>query len=98
MRLPLDDWDNYSNIPKPDATTLEDCKQTCIDDRACKQFQFDQEALQCKIAFVPLYGEASLGSGMYSEWLFDRIEKWRDAQLPCVRESFLQHGDIDLDL
>lgn len=98
MRFPREDWDNYCDIPWPQATTREACRQACYNDLECKQYQFDSELKECKIAFVPLYGEANLGSGMYSEWLFDRIEKWRDDQPACVRESFLRFGDIDLEL
>lgn len=98
MRFPREDWDNYCDTYRPQATTEDMCRQACLDDRACKQFQFDPTLSICKIAFVPLYGEPSLGSSLHSEWLFDRIEKWRDDQRPCVRESFLRYGDVDLDL
>jgi hypothetical protein len=95
MRFPQEDWDNYCDISRPAATTLEECKQACVDDNECKQYRFDPDESECKIAFVPIYGEANLGSGMYSEWMFDRTEAWRNRQRPCVKESFLRYGDVD---
>jgi hypothetical protein len=95
MRFHQEDWDNYCDINRTEAKTFEACKQACIDDGECKQYRFDPAESECKIAFVPIYGEANLGSGMSSSWMFDRIEAWRDKQPACVKESFLYYGDID---
>lgn len=97
MRIPREHWDNYCDQVRSEATTLEECRQTCLDHEACLQYQFDPNLPQCRIAWVPLYGEPKLGSGMYSEWLFDRIEEWRDSQPVCETGSFLYYGDVDLD-
>lgn len=95
MRFARTDWDNQSNKLKKDVNTLEACKQACIDESSCMQYSFDGRAGECKTGATIKTGEASLGSGIYSDWIFDRIERWRDNQPDCYGESFLYYGDVD---
>ena len=88
MRFPRNDWDNQCSIFKKDVNTVDGCKTACIDDDGCMQYMFDPKLSECKTSNGPKYGEASLGSGLYSDWIFDRIEKWRDNQPSCLGESF----------
>ena len=74
---------------KEGVDTVDDCKDVCIDDPACVQYMFDASQQECKIAHDAAFGEASQGSGLFSEWIFDRIEQWRDEQPPCEDEFFL---------
>lgn len=89
MRFPRNDWDNQCSITKEDVDSAEDCKDACIEETSCMQYMFDPNLQQCKISHDAIFGEASEGSGLFSEWLFDRIEQWRDDQPPCDDESFL---------
>lgn len=97
MRLPRYDWDNQCDIIQENVGTMEDCKNVCIADHACVQYMFDENLLECKTLNTARLGEASLSSGLYSEWIFDRVEQWRNNQPPCDGESFIYAdvGDAD---
>lgn len=95
VRLPRDDWDNQSNLVIEDVATIGECRQVCSEDEACLQFSFDTESLICSTSHSITYGEARLGSGLYSEWMFDRVEEWRNSQRACTEESYLYYGDAD---
>lgn len=98
IRFPRTNWDNQSKQLRKDVVTLEDCKSTCIEDETCVQYSFNSLDSVCRTANGPKYGEANLDTEIYSEWMFDRVEQWRNGQPSCVGEGFLYYGDVDEDL
>lgn len=60
-----------------------------MEETSCMQYMFDPNLYQCKISHDAIFGEANEGSGIFSEWIFERIEQWRNDQPPCDDESFL---------
>lgn len=89
MRFPQDDWDNQSTEVLEDARTQDACRAACEGDHACVQWMFDSTTETCKVADNPRLGEASLGSGIHAEWIFNRVERWRDALPACHGETFI---------
>lgn len=89
MRFPRNDWDNQCSITKEGVDNVEDCKYACMEETSCMQYMFDPNLQQCKISHDAIFGEANEGSGVFSEWIFERIEQWRDDQPPCDGEFFL---------
>ena len=97
MRFPRYDWDNQCDIVKENVETVEDCENECMMDHACMQYMFNTNLPECKTLNSARLGEASLGSGLYSNWMFDRVEQWRDSQPDCDGESFI-YADVEGEL
>ena len=68
--------------------SMDDCKNLCVEDDNCLQYLFDTESLQCQTLDSVRFGEAATGSGLYSDWIFERVERWRDNLPPCHGKSF----------
>jgi hypothetical protein len=99
IRLPQEDWDNQGKTVEKDAQTWDACEDACVADDRCMQFSFNATANECKTLDSVRLGEAAgWRSGIKSDWLFDRIEKWRNEQPPCDGEWFLFDEDFKGDM
>lgn len=87
--MPREDWDNQSTNIISDVTTIEDCKTACLDDEECLQYMFNVSSQECKTMDTVRLGEVSVGSGLYSDWIFERLERWRDELPPCYGDMFV---------
>ena len=95
MRFPQYDWDNQSDdVPSDPAGSMEDCRDLCVANEECGQYRFDTLEGNCTTLESARLGEAKLGSGIYSDWIFERIEAWRDKQPDCEDETFIWPEDI----
>jgi hypothetical protein len=60
------------------------------------QFSFNFTGQVCKTLDSARVGEASgFASGLYSDWMFERIEQWRNNEPPCEGEWFLYYEDSE---
>ena len=64
-----------------------------MEDDGCVQYMFNSSSTECRTLDDVRFGEASLGSGLYSDWIFDRVEEWRDDLPACHGESFILPDD-----
>lgn len=95
MRFQRYDWDNQCLIPKGTFDVADQCKEECMLDEACLQYIFDSNRKECNISHDARFGESSPGSGLYSDWIFERVEQWRDEQPVCDDETFIYMGPQD---
>lgn len=83
MKVPREDWDNKCTEEQVGATTLKSCVQVCEEDSACLQYLFSEKTQKCMTSRDPQLGQRAPQGGLQSGWMFDRIERWKDARPAC---------------
>lgn len=80
----VDDWDNFSGDfdQGTPASSVDDCRQPCVDKADCVQFAFADG--KCTFSSNPKMGE--FRRGVQSRWLLARVDKWAHDR-PSVWQS-----------